>query len=70
MKSALEIAHEAQLRPISEVASGAGILPEELEQCGEFRGKVRLSTLDRLSSRNQAIAIGSRRLIQASLPAL
>ena len=51
MKSALEIAHEAQLRPISEVASGAGILPEELEQCGEFRGKVRLSTLDRLSSR-------------------
>jgi formate--tetrahydrofolate ligase len=51
MKSALEIAHEAQLRPISEVASTAGILPEELEQCGEFRGKVRLSTLDRLSSR-------------------
>ena len=51
MKSALEIAHEAQLRPISEIASTAGILPEELEQCGEFRGKVRLSTLDRLSSR-------------------
>jgi formate--tetrahydrofolate ligase len=51
MKSALEIAHEAQLRPISEIASAAGILPEELEQCGEFRGKVRLSTLDRLSSR-------------------
>jgi len=51
MKSALEIAHEAQLRPISEIASSAGILPEELEQCGEFRGKVRLSTLDRLSSR-------------------
>src|SRR5262245_6064405 len=51
MKSALEIAHDAQLRPISEVASAAGILPEELEQCGEFRGKVRLSTLERLSSR-------------------
>jgi formate--tetrahydrofolate ligase len=51
MKSALEIAHEAQLRPISEIASAAGILPEDLEQCGEFRGKVRLSTLDRLSSR-------------------
>src|SRR4029450_5640239 len=50
MKSALEIAHEAQLRPISEIASACGILPEELEQCGEFRGKVRLSTLDRLSS--------------------
>jgi formate--tetrahydrofolate ligase len=51
MKTALEIAHEAQLRPISEVASAAGLLPEELEQCGEFRGKVRLSTLDRLASR-------------------
>jgi formate--tetrahydrofolate ligase len=51
MKSALEIAHEAQLRPISEIASTAGILPEELEQCGEYRGKVRLSTLERLSSR-------------------
>ncbi len=50
MKSALEIAHEAQLRPVAEIASTAGILPEELEQCGEFRGKVRLSTLDRLSS--------------------
>ncbi len=50
MKSALEIAHEAQLRPVSEIASAAGILPEELEQCGEFRGKVRLSTLERLSS--------------------
>jgi formate--tetrahydrofolate ligase len=51
MKSALEIAHEAQLRPISDIASAAGILPEELEQCGEFRGKVRLSTLERLTSR-------------------
>src|SRR5512134_2807894 len=50
MKTALEIAHDAQLRPISEVASAAGILPEELEQCGEFRGKVRLSTLERLTS--------------------
>src|SRR5262245_54701424 len=51
MKSALQIAHDAQLRPIVDVAASAGILPEELEQSGEFRGKVRLSTLDRLSSR-------------------
>jgi formate--tetrahydrofolate ligase len=51
MKTALEIAHDAKLRPIADIAADAGILPEELEQCGEFRGKVRLSTLDRLASR-------------------
>jgi formate--tetrahydrofolate ligase len=51
MKSALEIAHEAKLRPISEIATAAGIQPEELEQCAEHRGKVRLSILDRLAKR-------------------
>lgn len=51
MKSALEIAHEAQLRPIAEVAAAAGILPEELEQYGANRGKVRLSILERLASK-------------------
>ena len=51
MKTALEIAHEAKLSPITDIASATGLLPEELEPCGEFRGKVRLSTLDRLSAR-------------------
>jgi formate--tetrahydrofolate ligase len=51
MKTALQIAHDAQLRPISDVAASAGILPEELEQLGQYRGKVRLSILDRLASR-------------------
>ena len=32
----------------------AGILPEELEQSGQYRGKVRLSILDRLASRPNA----------------
>ena len=48
MKSALEIAHEAKLRPIADIAKAAGILPEELEQSGQYRGKVSLSILDRL----------------------
>ena len=52
MKSALEIAHEARLRPIADVATSAGILPEELEQCALYRGKVRLSILDRLAKRS------------------
>ena len=54
MKTALEIAHEAKLRPISEIATEAGILPEELEQSGQYRGKIRLSILDRLASRPNA----------------
>ena len=48
MKSALEIAHEATLRPITEIAAAAGIQPDELEQSGQYRGKVRLSMLERL----------------------
>src|SRR5438552_12055182 len=50
MKTALEIAHDAQLRRITDIADNAGILPDELEQYGEFRGKVRLPILDRLAS--------------------
>jgi formate--tetrahydrofolate ligase len=50
MKSALEIAQEAKLRPIADIAAAAGIQADELEQVGQFRGKVRLSTLDRLKS--------------------
>jgi formate--tetrahydrofolate ligase len=49
MKTALEIAHDAKLRPITEIAKNAGILPEELEQFGDVRGKVKLSILDRLA---------------------
>src|ERR1051325_6722399 len=50
MKTVLEIAHEAKLTPIAEIAKKAGILPEELEQYGELRGKVKLPILDRLKS--------------------
>jgi formate--tetrahydrofolate ligase len=51
MKSALEIAQEAQLRPIAEIASAAGLQADELEQLGLYRGKIRLSALDRLKSK-------------------
>ena len=54
MKSALEIAHEAQLRPIADIAAAAGIQPDELEQSGLYRGKVKLSILDRLSKKPDA----------------
>ena len=51
MKSGLEIAQEAVLRPITDVAADAGILEEELEQYGRFKGKVSLSILERLVDR-------------------
>jgi formate--tetrahydrofolate ligase len=51
MKSGLEIAQEAQLRPITEIAEAAGIEPEELERYGEHRAKIDLSILDRLADR-------------------
>jgi formate--tetrahydrofolate ligase len=37
--------------PIAQVAANAGILPDELEQYGESRAKIRLSVLDRLKDR-------------------
>ena len=42
------------MRPITEIAAAAGILPDELEQCAQSRGKVRLSILDRLAKRPDA----------------
>jgi formate--tetrahydrofolate ligase len=51
VKSGLEIAQEAVLRPITDIAAEAGILDEELEQYGRFKGKISLSILDRLADR-------------------
>src|SRR5215204_7409764 len=52
MKSGLEIAQQAKLRPITEIAAAAGIEPHELEVAGQYRGKVRLSVLERLQGRS------------------
>jgi formyltetrahydrofolate synthetase len=49
MKSALDIAHAATLQPVTAVAEKAGILPDELEQFGRYRGKVQLPILERLA---------------------
>jgi formate--tetrahydrofolate ligase len=51
VKSGLEIAQAAVLRPIDEVAQDAGIAADELEPLGRYRGKVSLSILDRLADR-------------------
>ncbi|HEV8565074.1 MAG TPA: formate--tetrahydrofolate ligase [Actinomycetota bacterium] len=49
MKSGLEIAQDAELRPIAEVAESAGILPAELEPFGRYRAKIDPSIRDRLA---------------------
>jgi formate--tetrahydrofolate ligase len=48
MKSSLEIAQEAELRPIEAIAEEAGLLPEEVDPYGRYKAKISLGALDRL----------------------
>jgi formyltetrahydrofolate synthetase len=48
MKSSLEIAQDAKLRPITEIAERIGLSPEEVHPYGRYKGKVDLSVLERL----------------------
>lgn len=51
MLSDLEIAQQATMKPIAEVAGGLGLQPEEIEFYGPYKAKVELSVLDRLADR-------------------
>jgi len=51
LKSSLEIAQEAELRPIADVAAEAGLLDDEVEMYGRYKAKIDLGVLDRLSDR-------------------
>lgn len=51
MLSDLQIAQQAKLQPIVEVAAQAGILREELELHGDYMAKVKLDLLERLADR-------------------
>jgi len=51
MKSDIEIAQEATMKPITEIAEGIGLLEDELELYGKYKAKVDLSVLDRLKDR-------------------
>ena len=51
MKSSLEIAQEAVLKPIEDVAAEAGLQDDEVEPYGRYKAKVSLSVLDRLKDR-------------------
>jgi formyltetrahydrofolate synthetase len=49
--SATTVSEPQQPRPITEIASAAGILPEELESFGSARAKIKLDILARLAGR-------------------
>ncbi|MFZ0039673.1 MAG: formate--tetrahydrofolate ligase [Solirubrobacteraceae bacterium] len=51
MKTSLEIAQEAVLEPIDQIASVAGLGPDEVEPYGRHKAKIALSVLDRLADR-------------------
>lgn len=50
-KSDIEIAQQATMLPITEIAANLGILPEELELYGNYKAKVSLDILKRLKDR-------------------
>ncbi len=49
--SDIDIAQEATLKPITQIAEEVGLLPEELELYGNYKAKVHLSVRDRLADR-------------------
>jgi formate--tetrahydrofolate ligase len=51
MPSSLEIAQEAELRPITEIAEGAGLEPDEYDLYGKYKAKVSLDVVERLASK-------------------
>jgi formate--tetrahydrofolate ligase len=54
MPSSLEIAQEAQLRPITEIAEAAGLLADEIEPYGRYKAKIDLGVLERLAGHPDA----------------
>jgi formate--tetrahydrofolate ligase len=58
MPSSLEIAQQATLRPISQIAEEIGLEDDEIELYGRYKAKVDLSVLDRLRDRPNGKLIG------------
>lgn len=51
MKTDVQIAQEAKMKPISELADQIGILDDELELYGKYKAKVSLDVFDRLKDK-------------------
>ncbi|HKR98444.1 MAG TPA: formate--tetrahydrofolate ligase [Candidatus Dormibacteraeota bacterium] len=57
MKSSLEIAQDAVLHPIEDIAERSGLLPEEIEPYGRYKAKISLNVLDRMKDTPDAKVI-------------
>ncbi len=51
MKTDIEIAQEARMKPIMDVAQSLDLLDDEIELYGKYKAKINLSTWDRLKDR-------------------
>jgi methylenetetrahydrofolate dehydrogenase (NADP+)/methenyltetrahydrofolate cyclohydrolase/formyltetrahydrofolate synthetase len=51
--SDIEIAQEAEMRPIREVAAGLGLSEDDLDLYGKYKAKVHLNVLEKLADRPQ-----------------
>src|SRR3954454_23522930 len=51
MKSSLEIAQEAELVPIEQIAENCGLEPDDIEPYGRYKAKIGLDVLDRMAGR-------------------
>ena len=51
MKTDVQIAQEAKMLPISQIADSLGIEDDELELYGKYKGKVSLDVLSRLGDK-------------------
>jgi formate--tetrahydrofolate ligase len=54
LKSDIEIAQEAKMKPIVEIAESIGLNEDDLELYGKYKAKVKLEVLDRLKDRSNA----------------
>jgi len=54
LKSDIEIAQEAEMKPIIEIAESMGLVEDDLELYGKYKAKVKLEVLDRFKDRPNA----------------
>ena len=57
MKTDIEIAQEAKLQPILQIAQKAGLKEEEIEYYGKYKAKVDLSVLEKNKKEGKLILV-------------
>ena len=65
--SDIEIAQEADLKPIAQIAEEVGLLPDEIEFHGKYMAKIRLEVLERLKDVPDGIYIDVTAITQTHL---